>query len=509
MTFNKYFNDARDDDIEKCKDDTIKKARDKITYMAETINDNIKTSTDMVSTSSKLKSLIIDYNNFINHSLNVKDWSSGHQNILKLTGKYSTLLSNLIKRDKQLKKQCDEKMKQPPQHPLKPIIKYFSTLKQITNHFYLPAYVVLKLLRYQDLTFKAKKHAEGLQHNIKLNTILQVNGSQRRREAKLFKNFFKFITTNFNISIQNDATLNQNIHLSNTPANIEAIDKYIETMESFLKYFKQNDIPSSASLAKAILTQNEVKTYENIRKHFEFINERAFALGEYFNFILISPAKQGKRGDHLKVSNFKKYIDAIRKKLLGGIQTKYNTPPPPSSSYPSSSKSKGVSSFEDQFITKELPQQQRNFDEELYDRNVARGAYIPKPTRRAPSRPPTYNPETIITDYSDREAQRAIGATKPLPPMSSSTLPPIDLSSLDKYSQGRSFKDRNKQVSRQTRKKRFNTGAERNTARSSFRGGKKTRKNNKNNKNNKNTKRKQMKRVKHKRHNKNQTRKNK
>src|SRR5210317_1729818 len=134
MTFNKYFNDARDDDIEKCKDDTIKKARDKITYMAETINDNIKTSTDMVSTSSKLKALIIDYNNFIKDSSTVKDWSSGHQNILKLTGKYSTLLSNLIKRDKQLKKQCDEKMKQPPQHPLKPIIKYFSTLKQITNH---------------------------------------------------------------------------------------------------------------------------------------------------------------------------------------------------------------------------------------------------------------------------------------------------------------------------------------------------------------------------------------
>ena len=85
MTFNKYFNDARDNDIEKCKDDTIKNARDKITYMAETINDNIKTSTDMVSTSSKLKALIIDYNEFIKDASTVKDWSSGHQNILKLT----------------------------------------------------------------------------------------------------------------------------------------------------------------------------------------------------------------------------------------------------------------------------------------------------------------------------------------------------------------------------------------------------------------------------------------
>ena len=458
MTFSDYFNDERNDAINECDDYIIKGARDKITYMAETINDNIKTSTDMVTTSSKLKALIIDYNNFIKDSSTVKDWSSGHQNILKLTGKYSTLLSNLIKRDKQLKKQCDEKMKQPPQHPLKPIIKYFSTLNQITNHFYLPAYVVLKRLRYQDLTFESAEHAKGLQHNIKLNTVLQVNGSQRIREKKLFKNFFKFITTNFNISIQNNATLNQNIHLSNTPANIEAIDQYIETMESLLKYLKQNDIPSTASLANAKLTKNEVKTYENIRKHFEFINQRAFALGEYFNLILISQAKQGKLGDHIKVSNFKKYIKAIRKKLKGGIQSTYKPLSPT-----------GVGSFENPLVNSELPTQKLQFDKKLNDRNGQRGPYIPKPTRIAPSRPPTYNPETIRRDYSDREARRATGTTKPLPPTSSSssTPPSINLSSLDKYSQG-SFKKRNKQVSLQTKEGTFNNG-------SNKRGGNKTR----------------------------------
>ena len=113
-TFNKYFNDARNEDIEKCKDKDIKLARDKITYMAETINDNIKKSTDMVTNSSKLKALIIDYNQYIENTPRVSDWSSGHQKILKLTGKYSTMLSNLIKQDSRLKKQCDEKMKQTP-----------------------------------------------------------------------------------------------------------------------------------------------------------------------------------------------------------------------------------------------------------------------------------------------------------------------------------------------------------------------------------------------------------
>lgn len=357
MTLEKYFNDERNEDVEKCKDATIKNARDKILAMAETINGNIKTSTDMVTTSSKLESLIIEYNKFIKDSSTVKDWSSGHQNILKLTGKYSTLLSNLIKRDQLLKKQCDEKMKQPPQHPLKPILEYFITLEQKTNHFYLPTYVVLKLLRYRDLTFKATKHAEGLQPNITLNTVLQVNGSQRRRETKLklFKKFFKFITTNFNISIQTNATLNQNIYLPETRKNIEAIDQYIETMESLLKYLTQNDISSTEPLANAELTAFEVETYENIRKHFEFINTRAFALGEYFNFIL--QKKPGKQVDHLKVSNFRKYINAIRKKLKGGIQSRYNTPSPPSSN--------GVRSFEDKLINEEIPTQQRQSDKKL------------------------------------------------------------------------------------------------------------------------------------------------
>jgi hypothetical protein len=457
MTFNTYFNDARDDDIETCKDDTIKKARDKITYMAETINGNIETSTDMVTTSSKLKDLIIDYNNFINDSSNVKDWSSGHENILKLTGKYSTLLSKLIIHDEKLKRMCDEKMKQ---HPLKPILEYFDTLKQKTNHFYLPTYVVLKLLRYRDLTFEATKHAEGLQHNIKLNTVLQVNSSQRNKSVKLFKNFFKFITTNFKISIQNDATLNQTIYLSNTPADITSIDQYIETMESLLKYFKQNNIPTSASLAKAILTENEVKTYENIRKHFEFINERAFALGKYFNLILISQKKPGKQGDHLKVSTFKKFIRTVRKKLKGGIQSTYKPLSPT-----------GVGRFENPLVYSELPTQHRQFDKKLNDRNGKRGPYIPKPTRIAPSRPPTYNPETIRRDYSDREARRATGTTKPLPPTSSSssTLPSINLSSLDEYSEGPSFEERNKQVSRRTRERTFNNG-------SNKKGGNKTRK---------------------------------
>jgi len=75
MTFSDYFNDERNDAINECDDYIIKGARDKITYMAETINDNIKTSTDMVTTSSKLKALIIDYNNFIKDSSTVKDWS--------------------------------------------------------------------------------------------------------------------------------------------------------------------------------------------------------------------------------------------------------------------------------------------------------------------------------------------------------------------------------------------------------------------------------------------------
>lgn len=369
MTLEKYFNDERNEDVEKCKDATIKNARDKILAMAETINGNIEKSTDMVTTSSKLGRLIIEYNNIIKYSSTVKDWSPGHQNILRLTGKYSTLLSNLIKRDQLLKKQCDEKMKQPPQHPLKPIIKYFDTLKQKTNHFYLPTYVVLKLLRYRDLTFRSKKHVEGLQHNILLNTVLQVNGSQRKRETKLklFKNFFNFITTNFNISIQTNATLNQNIHLSNTLANIEAIDQYIETMESLLKYLTQNDISSTEPFANAELIRNEVETYENIRKHFEFINTRAFALGKYFNFIL-----QGKQVDHLKVSNFRKYITDIREKLKGGIQLTYKPPSP------------GVVRFENSLVSRELPRQRRKFDEALYDRKGKRGPYIPKHTRIPP-----------------------------------------------------------------------------------------------------------------------------
>ena len=366
MTLEKYFNDERNEDVEKCKDATIKNARDKILAMAETINGNIKTSTDMVTTSSKLESLIIEYNKFIKDSSTVKDWSSGHEKIKKLPNNYRTLLSKLIIHDEKLKRMCDEKMKQ---HPLKPIIKYFDTLKQKTNHFYLPTYVVLKLLRYQDLTFRSKKHVEGFQHNILLNTVLQVNGSQRIRETKLklFKNFFNFITTNFNISIQTNATLNQNIHLSNTPANIKAIDKYIKTMESLLKYFKQKDIPSSASLAKAELIRNEVETYENIRKHFEFINTRAFALGKYFNFIL-----QGKQVDHLKVSNFRKYITDIREKLKGGIQLTYKPPSP------------GVVRFENSLVSRELPRQRRKFDEALYDRKGKRGPYIPKHTRIPP-----------------------------------------------------------------------------------------------------------------------------
>ena len=453
MTFETYFDDARTDDIDKCKDDTIKRARDKITYMAETINGNIEKSTDMVITSIKLGRLIIEYNNIIKYSSTVKDWSPGHQNILRLTGKYSTLLSNLIKRDQLLKKQCDEKMKQ---HPLKPIIKYFDTLKQKTNHFYLPTYVVLKLLRYRDLTFKSKKHAEGLQHNIRLNTVLQVNGSQRTRETKLklFKNFFNFITTNFNISIQNNVTLNQRIYLPETRINIEAIDQYIKTMESLLKYLTQNDISSTEPLANAELIGNEVETYENIRKHFEFINTRAFALGKYFNFIL-----QGKQVDHLKVSNFRKYITDIREKLKGGIQSTYKPPSP------------GVGHFENPLVSRELPRQRRKFDKKLKDRKGKRGPYIPKHTRIAPSRPPTYNPETIRRDYSDREALRATGTTKPLPPTSSSssTLPSINLSSLDEYSEGPSFEKRNKQVSRRTRERTFNNG-------SNKKGGNKTRK---------------------------------
>lgn len=489
-TFNKYFNDARNEDIEKCKDKDIKLARDKITYMAETINDNIKKSTDMVTNSSKLKALIIDYNQYIENIQRVSDWSSGHQKILKLTGKYSTMLSNLINQDSRLKKQCDEKMKQTPYSTLREILAYFSSLKQKKSqgHFYLPVYVLLKILRYQDLSLESAKHAEGLKHNVKLNKVLQVSGSQRRNETKLFERFFNFIMSNFNITI-NQYNLNQVINLSKN--NFSSVDQFIEYMESLLIFFTNNDIPTSSKLSKLGFSSKEVQKYENIIKHIKFINTRAFALGEYFNLILISDSNRNKQPDHLKVTQFKQYINNIRKKLLGGIQTKYNTPSPPSSS-----NSNGVSAFENQFISEELPNQQRMFDEQLYDSNAERGSYVPKPTRRAPSKPKSYNPQRTTTDYSPVEARNAMGANAPLPPSMG-----IDLSSLDKYSKGERFVDRNRQVSTRSRQKSFNTGSERNTVRRRYGGGRKTRKNRHKNKNkskglNKNTKNKKKRNTK-------------
>jgi hypothetical protein len=345
-TFRDYFNDNRNDAIDECDDDDIKNARNDITYMAENILDNIDTSKKMTSTSLNLKDLINRYNKFIKNTPIVYDWLSGHEKIKKLPNNYRTLLSKLIIHDEKLKRMCDEKMKQPPQHPLKPLLKYFNELKLHTIHFYLPVYVLLKLLRHHDLIIGSKKHES--QHFVNPNNVIHISSYKnlnKQKETKLLTNFFNFITTNFTkIIIPNKKSLNQSVSLIDstilkpTDKDMEQIDEYIEKIESLLKYFKSYDAPKTLSSEKTGVTDDEKKTYNNIRNHFEFKHNTPppgrtsgpppFALGEYFNLALVAP-RINKQADNLKVYDFKKYINAIHKKLKGSIQTNYRIPPPP------------------------------------------------------------------------------------------------------------------------------------------------------------------------------------